>query len=635
MNQGFLKVAAICPKIKVADPIYNAEVIIEQSLQAEKQGAKIMVFPELCLTGYTCGDLFFQDVLLKKTLQALNKIRIQTKKIDALIFIGLPLLHKGSLYDVAAVLNHGNVVGFVPKTNLIKYGEIQEQRYFVEGFSTREDYIWEKERIPFGRNLLFSFEELDGLFVGCEIGSDMDALCPPSQSHVAKGAQVIVNLSAQAEKIGSCEYYELLARATSARLSLGYILSGNGQGESTQDAVFGGRGLIVENGDVLCKAKPFSEEILIGDLDIQRLNIERIYKKTICDKNEELYAYIPFQLKMENVSLKREFSTMPFLSKEASKDSERYENILSIAAYGLKKRMEHTGLSKVVIGISGGLDSTLALLITVYAFDLLKMKRENIVAVTMPCFGTTEHTYQSSLDLIKSLQVNLKIINIEESVKVHFQAIDHPLSLQDLVYENAQARERTQVLMDLANKEQALVIGTGDLSELALGWATYNGDQMSMYGVNSDIPKTLVTKLVEYCAQYCHNPLLKKVLEKILCTPVSPELLPPENGIISQRTEELVGPYELHDFFLYYVLRWGFSPEKIYRLAKSSFKEYNDQVILKWLKTFYRRFFSQQFKRSCLPDGPKIGSVSLSPRGSYFMPSDASKEIWMSQLEKL
>lgn len=635
MYHGFLRAAAICPEIKVADPVYNSGVIVRKISEAEKRGVKLMVFPELCLTGYTCGDLFFQKTLQSETLHALDEILIQSGETDALIFIGLPLEYHGALYDVAAVLNHGNVLGFVPKTNILKHGEIPESRYFAEGRPECEELVWGKRKIPFGTSLLFSFEPLDHLLIGCEIGSDLSGVCPPSQSHTAAGAQVIVNLSAKAEIIGSYEYQELLVKAESARLAAGYILSGNGPGESSQDLVFSGHGLIAENGKILEKTCEFSEMSAVQDLDIQRLNTERLYRQNKFQGKAEKYRYIPFSLNMEEIKLKRKFSRTPFLSEIDGENSARCRKVLSVSAYGLKKRMEHTGLSKVVLGISGGLDSTLAVLTAAYTFDLLKIKRRNIIAVTMPCFGTTGHTLQNAADLASCLHADFRVINIEDSVKVHFKAIGQSCEIYDAVYENAQARERTQVLMDLANREQALVIGTGDLSELALGWTTYNGDQMSMYGVNSDIPKTLVSELVEYCAENCGEKTLSEVLKRILRTPVSPELLPPDHGEISQKTEDLIGPYELHDFFLYYVLRWGFAPDKIYRLAQDTFKEYDKQVILKWLDVFYHRFFSQQFKRSCMPDGPRVGSVSLSPRVSYLMPSDADMGIWLSQLKNL
>ena len=477
---------------------------------------------------------------------------------------------------------------------------------------------------------------MKGLTVGCEICEDLWVANPPGTNHALMGATVIANLSASNETVGKDEYRELLVKSSSARLICGYIYASSGEGESTQDLVFGGHNLIAENGTILAQAKKFQCETVYGDLDIQRILSERRRMGTFGKEPQAVYAMVPFSLRVEETKLERSFGSMPFVPTDEEMRQQRCEEILSIQSYGLKKRYEHTGLSQAVLGISGGLDSTLALLVTVKTFDMLGLDRRGITAVTMPCFGTTDRTYENACKLAKTLGVTLWEVDIREAVQIHFRDIGQNADIHDVTYENSQARERTQVLMDVANRVNGLVIGTGDMSELALGWATYNGDHMSMYGVNAGVPKTLVRHLVKYYADNCGVRELSEVLEDVLDTPVSPELLPPVEGEIAQKTEDLVGPYELHDFFLYYMLRCGFSPAKVYRVAKSAFQgQYGEDVILKWLKTFYRRFFGQQFKRSCLPDGPKVGSVALSPRGDLRMPSDASARIWMEELEKL
>lgn len=636
MKQGFIKVAAVTPKIRVADPVYNAAVIRAELERAYEHGAKIIVFPELCLTGYTCGELFLQQLLLEKAAEQLQYIVEATRNKDALVMVGLPVERDGRLYNVAAVMQGGELLGMIPKANIPSYAEFYEGRHFAEGNEEPVAFSFAGKEVPFGTNILFCCETMHGLTVGCEICEDLWVANPPGTRHALKGATLIANLSASNETVGKDAYRQLLVKSASARLICGYIYTSSGEGESTQDLVFGGHNLIAENGTILAQAKRFCCETVYADLDTQRLVSERRRMGTFGRQPEADYVIVPFALKVEETSLERTFGSMPFVPCDEEMRKQRCEEILSIQSYGLKKRYEHTGLKNAVIGISGGLDSTLALLVTVRTFDLLQLDREGITAVTMPCFGTTDRTYENACKLAHTLGVTLREVDIRASVTMHFKDIGHDSSIHDVTYENGQARERTQVLMDIANQTNALVIGTGDMSELALGWATYNGDHMSMYGVNAGVPKTLVRHLVKYYAEKCENQELTELLEDVLATPVSPELLPPSEGQIAQKTEDIVGPYELHDFFLYYMLRCGFPPAKVYRVARLAFRGLHDETeILKWLKIFYRRFFAQQFKRSCLPDGPKVGSVALSPRGDLRMPSDACARIWLEEVEKL
>lgn len=636
MKHGFVKVAAVTPKIKVADPAYNARQICACMEAAVEKGAKIIVFPELCLTGYTCGDLFLQELLLRGAKDALKNIATETQGSDALVFVGLPMEKDHKLYNVAAVLQDGAVLALIPKRFIPAYAEFYEARHFEPGNGMAETYMWEDEEIPFGTDILFEADSMKDLVIGCEICEDLWAPQSPNISHALEGANVIVNLSASNETVGKDTYRELLVKSASAKLICAYIYTSAGEGESTQDLVFGGHNIIAENGNVLAQARRFEVETVYADIDIHRLNHERRRMSTYGKTEAGDYLIVPFHMEEEDTNLERTFEPQPFVPSNKDERDKRCDEILSIQSFGLKKRLEHTGSRSAVIGISGGLDSTLALLVTVRAFDMLGIDREKIISVTMPCFGTTDRTYDNACKLTKELGAQLREVDIKESVSVHFRDIDQDMDNHDVTYENGQARERTQVLMDIANSTSGMVIGTGDMSELALGWATYNGDHMSMYGVNCGVPKTLVRHLVRYYADTCGNEKLSEILLDILDTPVSPELLPPVDGVISQKTEDLVGPYELHDFFLYYMLRCGFEPSKIYRIAKLSFAgQYTDEVILKWLKTFYHRFFTQQFKRSCLPDGPKVGSVALSPRGDWRMPSDASSALWLGQLEEL
>ena len=645
MRDGLIRVAAATPKIRVADPEYNGEQIIKEIGEGYEKGAKLMVFPELCLTAYTCGDLFLQRPLLEKARAALRKVQEATRGKDMLVFVGLPWDRDAKLYNVAAALKDGRLLGLVPKKNIPNYSEFYEARHFTPGNARPVMECWNGELVPMGTNLLFVCENLPELKVAAEICEDVWVPCPPSIRHCMAGASVIVNCSASDETTGKDLYRMQLVCGQSARLVCGYVYANAGDGESTQDLVFGGQNIISENGTCLAQSKRFVNETVYADLDLQRLDCERRRMNTYPEGDrileEEGYMKIPFSLSLakaaaESGKLQRFIDPSPFVPKEAGERNRRCEEILSIQAMGLKKRLEHTGCKSAVLGLSGGLDSTLALLVTVRAFDLLGIPREKICCVTMPCFGTTDRTYTNACTMARQVGASLREINIRRSVTLHFEDIGQDPQRHDVTYENSQARERTQVLMDIANQTGGLVVGTGDMSELALGWATYNGDHMSMYGVNASVPKTLVRHLVRYFADTCGDEALSRVLYDVLDTPVSPELLPPKDGQIAQKTEDLVGPYELHDFFLYHILRFGYAPSKIYRMALQAFEgQYEEEVILHWLKTFYRRFFSQQFKRSCLPDGPKVGSAALSPRGDLRMPSDAQSRLWLEDLEAL
>ena len=635
MRQGFVKAAAVTPKIKVADTKYNAELILDMMKESTRQGAKIVVFPELCLTGYTCQDLFLQERLLQGAKDALMKLVKESASLDAIFFVGLPFEILGKLYNVAAVFSHGEVLGLVPKSYLPNYNEFYEARHFVSGAELATEVVLpDGSCVPADRDLLFVCEQMPKLRIGVELCEDLWTPNPPSISHALAGASVLVNLSASNELTGKDSYRRELVSGQSARLLAAYIYASAGEGESTQDLVFSGHNIIAENGQILAESKRFGHGILYSEIDVERLCAQRRRMTTFVTE-DQTHTEILFSLKIEETKLTRFIDPAPFVPTDRQNREKRCDEILMIQAMGLKTRLEHTG-ANAVVGISGGLDSTLALLVTVRAFDLGGRDHKGITAVTLPGFGTTDRTYDNAVKLIQSLGAELVEVDICQSVNVHFSDIGQDPSVHDVTYENSQARERTQILMDIANKKNALVIGTGDLSELALGWATYNGDHMSMYAVNASVPKTLVRHLVRYYADTCEDKQLSDTLYDVLDTPVSPELLPPEDGKISQKTEDLVGPYELHDFFLYYMLRQGFSPAKIYRLAKIAFAgTYEDAFILKWLKTFCRRFFAQQFKRSCLPDGPKVGSVAVSPRGDLRMPSDACATLWMEELNTI
>lgn len=640
MQHGFVKVAAMSPQVKVADVAFNTEKICEKIDEAEKEKAKVVVFPELCITGYTCGDLFLQRTLIKAAKEALCRIIDHTEGMDMLVFVGLPMEKNNKLYNVAAAICSGQLLAFIPKTHISNYGGFLEGRYFAKGNAVAETVFFERdgeiEEIPFGTHILLQCDVLGELVVGCEIGTEVETALAPSNYHTLAGATVIVNLSASSAIVAKQQETENFLAAASRKLICAYITANAGEGESTQDMVMSGSNMIYENGALLSKNDRFTYDNIYSEIDVEKLASERMRINTYEYAENNDYIFVNFSVEEENTILTRMMQTNPFLPQNEDDRGEWFEEILEIQARGLKKRMTHIGAKTVVLGISGGLDSTLALLVTAKTFDLLGLERSGIKAVTMPCFGTTDRTYENACTMTKVLGATLLEIDIKEAVKVHLRDISHDMDNHNVTYENAQARERTQILMDIANDVNGLVIGTGDLSELVLGWATYNGDHMSMYGVNADIPKTLLRHLVRYYADTCKQEELKRVLYDVLDTPVSPELLPPVDGEIAQKTEDLVGPYELHDFVLYYVLRYGFSPSKIYRLEKYCFKDmYDEETIKKWLKTFFRRFFSQQYKRSCLPDGPKVFDISVSPRGDLRMPSDASSSIWVKEAEQL
>ena len=632
MKDGFIKVAAATPKIKVADPAYNTEEILKIIDETEKNGASILVFSELTISGYTCGDLFLQQPLLTECKNQLLRIVKATENKSMLVVVGCPIVIKQKLYNCAVVISDGSILGIVPKTHLPNYSEFYELRHFTSGEGLEED-LWFGEEFGYVNvavNQLFKCKEIPELVVACEICEDLWVPLPPSTYHAMAGATVICNPSASVETTTKESYRRSLVSNQSARLLAAYIYADAGEGESTQDVVYSGHHLICENGSVLAEAKRFTNEIIYADIDVQKLAAERRKMTSFPGGQTDDYFEQEFSLEVKENKITRTFPKAPFVPDNQDERDKRCDEILSLQSMGLKKRLEHTNCKHAVVGISGGLDSTLAVLVTARAFDLLDIPRENLICVTMPCFGTTDRTYQNAVSLIKELGATLKEVRIEKAVRQHFADIGHDENNHDVTYENSQARERTQILMDMANQYNGMVIGTGDMSELALGWATYNGDHMSMYAVNCSVPKTLVRYLVLYYAETTENKKLSEVLMDVLDTPVSPELLPPVDGVISQKTEDLVGPYELHDFFLYYMLRFGFPKAKLYRMAKLTFDGvYDDETIKKWLDKFYWRFFSQQFKRSCLPDGPKVGSVAVSPRGDLRMPSDASPTAWV------
>ena len=637
MKDGFIKVACITPKVRVADVTYNVKQIQEAMEASAKAGAMIVVFPELCITGYSCYDLFYQRTLLTQAKAGLLSLAKKTEDLSGIFFVGLPWEHQGKLYNVAAALCGGKVLGFVPKTYLPNYAEFYEARQFTPGMQEIVNVCLEGQEtdIPLGTDQVFRCREIPELVIASEICEDLWTPCPPSGRHCLHGATLIANLSASDEVTGKNAYRKDLVAMTSARLYCAYLYASAGEGESTQDVVYSGHSLIAENGSILVESDLFATGMVLSEIDVYAIAAKRHMMSTY-EMTDADYYETYFSLPLQETKLTRFVDKAPFVPSDEASLRRRCEEILDIQSMGLKKRLAHTGAKTAVIGISGGLDSTLALLVTVRAFDMLGLDRKGVIAVTMPGFGTTDRTYQNACEMSKKVGATLIEVPIAEAVNIHFRDIGHDPEDHSVTYENGQARERTQVLMDLANKTWGMVIGTGDMSELALGWATYNGDHMSMYGVNASVPKTLVRHLVKYAADDTEDEQLREVLYDVLDTPVSPELLPPKDGDIAQKTEDLVGPYELHDFFLYFMLRFGYEPAKIYRLACSTFEgEYDRETILKWLKTFCRRFFSQQFKRSCLPDGPKVGSVALSPRGDLRMPSDASARIWQDVLEKI
>lgn len=637
MKHGFVKVAAITPDMRVADVEYNIEQICRRMEEAVEAGAKVLVFPELAITGYTCGDLFFQDALLNSAEEGLRTIIASSRGKDALVFVGLPFTHAGKLYNVVAAVNDGELLGLTTKTFLPNYDEYYEMRYFQPGPTTAEQIEFDGKKVAFGPQILFECREMKELVVAAEVCEDVWAPVSPSVPAAIQGATILANCSASDESLGKETYRRELVKGQSVKLIAGYVYASAGYGESTTDLVFSGHNLIAEKGTILVESEKYRNGIVYSEIDVKRLAWER-RKNTTFQMTHFPYetVHVPFSLQREETVLTRKVLQTPFVPESEEEKKIQCKETLMIQAMALKKRLEHTHCKSAVVGISGGLDSTLAILVTAKAYDLLGLDRKDILGVTMPCFGTTDRTYQNACLLVEKLGATLKEVDIKEAVTLHFKDIDHDMDVHDVTYENSQARERTQVLMDIANQTNGMVIGTGDMSELALGWATYNGDHMSMYAVNASLTKTFIKHVVRYYAETCEETELREVLLDILDTPVSPELLPPKDGEIAQKTEDLVGPYELHDFYLYYMLRYGYEPSKIYRLAKYAFDGvYDDETILKWLKKFYWRFFSQQFKRSCVPDGPRVSGISLSPRGDWRMPSDACVAVWMKELDEL
>ena len=637
MKDGFLKVGVASVDVEVANPIHNKEKIMEVMKKADKNGVKLLVFPELVLTAYTCNDLFLQKTLLDEAKKQLFVVLEETKGQDMVTVLGLPLTVNHKLYNCAVFVQGGKILGVVPKHYLPNYSEFYEARHFAPGEEEVKMIRLGGKDVPFGMNLLFCCENMEELVIGCEICEDLWSPLPPSTHHALAGATVICNPSASDETTTKDTYRRNLVSQQSARLVCAYLYSCAGEGESTQDLVYSGHNMIAEYGAILKESRRFQNSYIETEIDLQRLEADRRRMTTVVTEGaDKKHERVYLRLKEERTQISRTFERTPFIPSNKADRERRCDEILTIQAMGLKKRLAHTHCQSAVVGISGGLDSTLAVLVTARAFDMLNIPRENIVCVTMPCFGTTDRTYSNAVTLTKKLGASLREIRINKAVEQHFSDIGHDPENHDVTYENSQARERTQILMDIANQTNGMVIGTGDMSELALGWATYNGDHMSMYAVNSSVPKTLVRHLVRYYADTSKEQELKEVLLDILDTPVSPELLPPVDGVISQKTEDLVGPYELHDFFLYYMLRFGFHPEKIFRLTRQAFgEEYDVATCYKWLRTFCWRFFAQHFKRSCLPDGPKVGSIAVSPRGDLRMPSDASSAVWMSELDEL
>ena len=642
---GLIRVAAASPKLRVADCVYNTEKILELISIAYENNVEVLTFPELSLSGYSCGDLFFQTALLDSCEKSIEQILEKTKTTEMLIAIGAPIQYKNQLLNCALLIKEGKILGIVPKTFLPNYNEFYEKRWFSSLLDIESEEVFFANQKTFIGNIIFTCENIPSLSIGMEICEDLWAPISPSSLLALNGASLILNLSASNELATKHEYRKNLVAHQSAKSICGYVYSSAGIGESTQDTVFSGHCMISENGSLLAESTRFSKDsqITIADMDLEIFLKDRSkntsFKNSISKKVIPEITKIAFTLKTsEKMSLKRTVNPMPFVPKNTALLEERCSDIFNIQLTGLAKRFSHVKAKTFVIGISGGLDSTLALLIASKTCDFLEISRKSIIGITMPGFGTTDRTYNNAISLMETLGIAIKEISIKDACIQHFKAIGHDIKLQNTTYENTQARERTQILMDIANMENGLVIGTGDLSELALGWATYNGDHMSMYSVNSGVPKTLVRVLVEYISTSSYlDTDAKKILRDVLITPVSPELLPPsKDGDINQKTEDIVGPYELHDFFLYYIVRFGFSPKKVLFFAEEAFKDkYTKETLIKWLKNFYTRFFSQQFKRSCLPDGPKVGTISLSPRGDWRMPSDAENDIWIKEINDI
>jgi len=642
MKHGFIRVAAATPHIRLADCSYNAERIIDFIEKAEKQDVKLLVFPELCVTGYTCSDLFLQDILLQRAMEQVKKVAEATRGKEIAAIIGFPYKRTGRLYNTAAVVQGGKVLGLVPKLNIPNYGEFYELRYFVPGPGKAVKVDFLGEEVYFGSKILFECVDIPDFVFGVEICEDLWVPLSPGNTHCLEGATIIANLSASNEIVGKAEYRRELVKSQSNRLICGYVYADAGEGESTTDIVFSGHNLIAENGVILSESERFKDEIIINEIDLGIIQSDRRRMNTYhLQAVDSDYVRIRYSMQKEKYELKeldliRKIDPSPFIADDSIELNKRCHDIFKIQVMGLKARLGHIGAKSAVIGVSGGLDSTLALLVTHRAFELLGLDKKNILAVTMPGFGTSQRTYNNALSIAKCFGVSILEIPIKDAVIQHFKDIGHDAGIHDITYENSQARERTQVLMDLANKHDGLMIGTGDMSELVLGWTTYSGDHMSMYGVNASVPKTLIRSIVKWYADTTENKEISALLGDILDTPISPELIPPGEGKDYQRTEDYIGPYELHDFFIFYVLRYGFSPEKVYRLAQTAFSQkYDKEEILKWLQVFYRRFFAQQYKRSCLPDGPKVGSVAISPRGDLRMPSDAKAKLWLEELNSI
>lgn len=628
MRDGFIKTAAVTPDVLVADPLYNGKKIREAMRQAAQQKVKLLVTPELSLSSATCGVLVTQDVLLDQVMEELKEIKECSKEMEMITVVGAPLALMGQLYNCAVVVYQGSILGIVPK--------VQADDWFSKGEKDAQWLTFLDEVVPVGTNLLFQCAQMRNFTLACEVGEDVWAPVSPAAAHAMAGATVIAAPAATFETTTKESYRRTLLAVQSGKLKAAYVYAEAGEGESTTDYIYSGQNLICENGSVLAEAERFTNGMIVTEIDVNRLAGERRKAPSFGPCPGEYYDVIEFSMKLEETELTRNFPQSPFIPECPEERERRCEEILTMQALGLKKRLAHAKAQTAVIGISGGLDSTLALLVTARAFDLLGMPREKMICVTMPCFGTSDRTYQNALTMTRELGATLREVNIMKAVTQHFEDIGHDMENRNVAYENAQARERTQVIMDIANDNNGMVIGTGDLSELALGWATYNGDHMSMYCVNGDVPKTLVRHLVAYAAEKTEKEALRKSLLDVVDTPVSPELLPPVDGVIAQKTEDLVGPYELHDFFLYYMLRFGYPPKKIFKIAARSFAGiYDHAVIYKWLRTFCWRFFAQQYKRSCLPDGPKVGSIDLSPRGSFRMGSDVSSATWMRQMDEL
>ena len=637
MRDGFFRVAAATPAVRAAQVAGNLRSIKELIFQAAEEGCGLVCFPELAVTAYTCGDLFRDAALLAAAEQGLAQLLEDTKELDILCAVGVPVPWEGALYNCAALFHRGRLLGLPAKEHIPNYGEFYEARHFTPA-PDPVTVAYCGQKVPLGKGLLFPCENVPGLTVAAELCEDLWGAQPPSAALAQNGATVVANASCSDETIGKAEYRRDLVKMWSGHLLCAYVYADGGPGESTTDMVFAGHDLIAENGTVLGESQLFTHGLTTADIDLERLVQERRRMNTWQDRRDSAVVRVPFRYReetLQNFQPRRKFSPAPFVPRDQEGLTSRCQLILTMQAQGLATRLSHIGCKSAVIGLSGGLDSTLALLVTVRAFDRLHLDRKGIYAVSMPCFGTTGRTKSNAQKIAEELGVDFREVSIEKAVRQHFADIGQDMDCLDAAFENSQARERTQVVMDLANRVGGIAIGTGDLSELALGWATYNGDHMSMYGVNASVPKTLVRYLVRYEAEHSGERLAQALFD-VLDTPVSPELLPPKDGEISQKTEELVGPYELHDFFLYYMLRFGFAPGKIYRMACRAFEgAYAPETIKRWLATFYRRFFSQQFKRSCLPDGPKVGSVTLSPRGDLRMPSDASSQLWLEEIEKL